>query len=63
MKFVWCMLRHHKAKVISSRDLEAILIMASAICRFTIEQMENEQGISEEAAKTYLFEILDASLK
>lgn len=63
MKFIWCMLRRHKAKVISSRDLEAIFIMASAICQFGIEQMENEQGISREAAKTYLFEILDASLK
>ena len=60
MKFIWCMLRRHKAKVISSRDLEAIFIMASAICQFGIEQMENEQGISKEAAKTYLFEILDA---
>ena len=63
MKFVCCVLRHHKAKVISSKNLETIFIMASAVCRFAIEQMEKEQGISKEVAKAYLLETLDISSK
>ena len=53
----------YKAKVISSKNLEAIFIMASAVCRFAIEQMEKEQGISKEVAKAYLLETLDISSK